>query len=142
MTILAVVQAVQDIVGAVTGIRAAPDYPPDNIGGIFPISIVYPPRGNIKDGPGYLGMTALHQIVIELHFPRTDLSKAVEASISYIDSIPNALFKDPTIGGSASTFEDIEYTFGSMSWGEPPSLIPTFGIRFTVNGIKLIGTAT
>lgn len=142
MSVLGIVQAIQDMVGAVTGIRAAPDYPPENLNGIFPVSIVYPPRGNIKGGPGYLGMTALHQVVIEIHFPRTELSKAVQASISYIDSIPNALFLDETLNGAASHFEDIDYEFGPMNWGEPPNMIQTFGPRFTVNGIKEIGAAS
>ena len=86
MTILEVIEGVQDIVKGVTGIRSAPYYAPD-IAAVLPMSIAYPENGEFHHFTAG-AYTALHNVVIEIHFPRTDLAKAIKTSIDYINSIP------------------------------------------------------
>jgi hypothetical protein len=131
MTIVQAIAAIQDTVGAVTGIRVAPDYAPDNLS-IFPASVVYPRTGTIDSGPAG-NMKALHNFVIEIHVDRMNLQKDLARVIPFGDSIPEALLDDPTIDGTISTFGVIDYTFGPMTWGD----IPTIGWRFVVNACKL-----
>lgn len=126
---------IQTIVSNITGIRSAPVYAPD-IANILPMAIAYPENGEYNHFTGG-AYTALHNIVIELHFPRTDLVKAIKSSIEFIDTIPAALIADPTCGNVVQTFENITYTYGSMTWGEGANNLTTFGVRFTLNNVKL-----
>jgi hypothetical protein len=133
-TVQDVVQAIQDVVGAVTGIRAAPDYPPDSLGNL-PAAITYAREGFINTGPFGIA-ESLHNIVIEIHFQNSDLPKAVKTAMPYVDSIPAALTANPWLANTCETFSRISYAFGAMEWGG----IQTTGIRFVIEGIKLFPT--
>ena len=135
MTLAAVIAEIQDEVGSVTGIRVAPDYPPDDLS-IFPFAVCYPAMGTLIQEPPEL-MTGLHDIVIEIHVARKDLPRDVESVIGYVDTIPLELFG--AIYNSAfstiRTFEQIDYTFGVLDWtgtGEGT----TIGWRFTLRAVK------
>lgn len=131
MGLLAAIQALQDTVGAVSGIKKAPDYPPDSINS-FPFAVAYPADGTWEV---YAGTTkALHTLVVEIHVARADLPAAVANVIGYGDSVPKAILADTTLGGTISTFSDITYEFGSLDWGETK----TVGFRFRINGVKIL----
>jgi hypothetical protein len=141
MSLIGIIQAIQDTVGAVTGIRAAPDYPPENLNSIFPFSVCYPESGTYTEGPGGVSAyKALHNIKLQIHFGRADLPKSVEAAIPYGDLIAKALLIDPQINDSCDTFDEILYTFGPLAWGEPA--IPTIGWDFTLTNVKEIESTT
>lgn len=135
MGIQSAIAGIQDVVKAISGIRSAPDYAPD-IASVLPMAITYPENGEYNHFTGG-SYTALHNIVIEVHYPRTDLVKAIKSSIDMIDAIPAALIADPTCNGSIQTFKNITYTYGSMTWGEGANNLTTFGVRFTLNNVKL-----
>lgn len=130
-TQLAVIQAIQDTVITVTGIREAPDYPPEQIND-FPFAVAFPAEGvHSFSVPGerlFLGSA-----ILEIHVSRADLPTAVENSIGFGDSIPAALMADPTLSGTCDTFEDIQQFFGALNWGD----IQTIGYRFTIRNIKI-----
>lgn len=132
--------AVQTIVSAIPGINAAPNYPPETMND-FPFAVAYPGDGDHRVGT-LVNNTGerkfLGQIVLEIHVSRADLPSAVEASIGFGDSIPNALLKNPTLNGTVSTFESITQTFGELDWDETKTL----GYRFIINGVKQLTTIT
>lgn len=88
-TQLEIIQAVMDIVGQVTGIKEAPDYPPEQLND-FPFAVAFPADGTHNVSiPGermFLG-----NVVLEIHVSRVDLPSAVQNSIGFGDSIPAAL---------------------------------------------------
>lgn len=132
--------AVQDIVSAIPGIHAAPDYPPEQIND-FPFSIAYPGDGEHVVGTLFNNTGErkfLGQIILEVHVSRADLPSAVQASIGFGDSIPNALLKNPTLNGTVSTFASITQTFGELDW----DITKTLGYRFIINGVKQLTTIT
>lgn len=131
MTVQAAVIALQELVGDVTGIKGAPSYPPDSLN-IFPVAAAYPAQGSLNFGVAG-EMKGLHNLVVEVHVRRTNLATDVQAVIGYIDSVPDAVMADPTLSGTVSTFERIDYTFGKLSWGDQE----TFGIRFTLVNVKI-----
>ena len=134
------IKAVQDIIGALSGIHGAPDYPPENLN-VFPFVVAYP-----GDGQHFVGTLVnntgerkfLGQIIVELHVARKDLPTAVRASIGFGDSIPNLLLKNPTLNSTVSTFRAITQTFGELDWGDTPTL----GYRFILEDVKIHTTIT
>ena len=134
-TQLQIIQAIMDIVAAVPGIREAPDYPPEQLAD-FPFAVAFPSEGTHNFAvPGerlFLG-----NVILEIHVSRVDLPLAVQNSIGFGDTIPNALMNFTTagslpLGGTADTFENIQQTFGELNWGDRQTL----GYRFTITNIK------
>jgi hypothetical protein len=126
---------VQTYMAALSGIRAAPAFPPEKLDP-FPFSVAYAGGGVWEPGPAGV-KTGLHIIVVEVHVARGDLSHAVEKAMSFSDSVPNLLFSklynDNKWGGTLDTFQKITYTFGPMKWND----VQTIGFRFKVEGIKM-----
>jgi hypothetical protein len=136
-TQLQVIQAIMDIVAQVSGIREAPDYPPEQLSD-FPFAVAFP-----SEGTHYFGVVGerkfIGNVILEIHVSRVSLPNAVENSIGFGDSIPNALMAfTKTAGalpfnGTADTFESIAQTFGELNWGDTQTL----GYRFTITNIKV-----
>ena len=131
------IKAVQDDLGVITGIRKAPDYPPEQLN-VFPFIMVYPGKGEWNsDTPG--GKRWLGSVIVELHIARVDLARDVEAALGYYESIPNALLKPvATMAGdrfvsTIDTFGTIDEYFGKLDWADTQ----TIGWRWTINGIKM-----
>ena len=134
-TQLQIIQAIMDKVGAVTGIKEAPDYPPEQLNS-FPFAVAFPSEGSHQFSvPGerlFLG-----NVILEIHVSRADLPNAVMESIGFGDTIPAALMNFTTSGalplaGTCDTFESITQTFGELNWGDTQTL----GYRFTITNIK------
>lgn len=133
MSLLGIIQAIQDTVGGVTGIRAAPDYPPENLNSVLPASLCFPDTGVYSEGPGGVSAyLALHNIRLQIHFSRADLPHAIQVAIPYGDTIAKALLIDPQINNSCSTFDKVNYIFGPLKWGD----IDTIGWDFTLTNVK------
>ena len=131
-TLQAIIDEIQDQVGAISGIRGAPDEPPDSINA-FPFAVAYVDVGEYHIGPPNL-MTGLHTIIVELHVARKDLERDVGRAMVYAKSIPNAVFaalKDSTYT-AFQTLERITYEFGPLDWGD----LQTIGFRFRLEGVK------
>lgn len=132
--------AVVALIRTISGIKQAPDYPPENIGD-FPFATAFPGDGEHTVGT-LVNNTGerkfLGSIVLELHVARKDLPYDVQASIGYGDSIPNILLKNITLSGKVDTFGSITQTFGEMDWGD----VKTLGYRFIINEVKQRNTIT
>ena len=131
-TLQAIIDEIQDQVGAISGIRGAPDEPPDSINA-FPFAVCFVDTGEYLIGPPQV-MTGLHTIIVELHVARKDLERDVQRAMVYAKSIPNAIFA----AHAASTFTafqtltTITYEFGPLDWGD----LQTIGFRFRLEGVK------
>ena len=135
-TLATVIDEIQNDLATISGIRAAPHEPPDQMSA-FPFIVCYPVSGEWNsDIPG--SKKGLHNIVVELHIARKALPRDVAAALVYCDSIPNMLLKavSPTgdlFNNSISTFERITYRFGNLGWGDTA----TVGFRFEILNVKL-----
>ncbi len=134
-TQLQIIQAIMDIVGAVSGIKEAPDFAPEQLNS-FPFAVAFPSEGKHSFSvPGerlFLG-----NVILEIHVSRVDLPNAVMQSIGFGDTIPAALMNFTASGalplkGTCDTFEEISQTFGELNWGDTQTL----GYRFTITNIK------
>lgn len=110
-----IIAAIQDVVGAISGIQAAPDTPTESINQ-FPFAVCYPATGTWS--PVSAGwMKGLHTIVLEVHISRADLSTGVAQALPYLLKVANALLEDTTFSGTVQTFKELRYTFGRLVWG-------------------------
>ena len=140
-TLQEVIDQVQDVVAAISGIRAALHEPPDSIN-VYPFAVAF-----VKSGTWTLGkptgmMTGMHDIVIELHTGvRKDLARDVTAAMVYAKSVPNAIGKAQLITVSLTALQaigSIDYEFGPMSWGPLDASVNTIGWRWTLHGVKTV----
>ena len=131
-TLQAVVSAIQAKVGAISGIRAAPEYMPETPGA-FPFIQAYVTSGEYERRKGT--MVGTHSIVVALHVARQDLPRAIEAAMGYAKSIPNAIYDammDGNLSSTVSHIGKITYTFGELHYGDAQTL----GFRFVVEEIR------
>jgi hypothetical protein len=136
-TLQQAIDAIQADLGALDGIRGAPDEAPESIN-VFPFVVCYPSSGEWRsDIPG--AKIGLHTITVELHVARKDLPRDIQKAMAYSESIPNALLKavattaGDRFAGTIATFDRITYTFGPLGWGG----METFGFRFQISGVKM-----
>jgi hypothetical protein len=140
-TLQAIVDQVQDVVAAITGVRAAPHEPPDSIS-VYPFAVAF-----VKSGTWTLGrpsgcMTGLHDIVIELHTGvRKDLARDVATAMGYAKSVPQAIGDAQLVHVSLTALAAIgsmSYEFGPLSWNG----MDTIGWRWTLHDVKTIDSLT
>ena len=138
-------QAIDEIaadLGALTGIRGAPDEAPEQIS-VFPFLVTYASSGEWEsDVPG--NKRGLHTITVELHVARKDLPRDIAGAMAYSDSIPNALLKaiattaGDRFNNTIQTFNRVTYTFGTLGWAG----VDTIGFRFRIEGVKMQSAIT
>ena len=133
----ACVEIVEEI-QTISGIRSAPEVPPESTD-LYPFVVTYPGGGDYHQGPAQV-MTGMHNITVELHVERKDLPRNYSTVLDLIDVIPYELMKLLNAGGfsTLSTFGNIEYSFGAMSWNE----VETIGVRYTITDVKVQTTIT
>lgn len=130
-TLTDAVKALAGIVRGVSGVRMAPNYPPDQAS-VFPFAVVMARAGTFA--PGVAGESkALHDIVVQLHVARKDLPVDVQAAMGFSDSVPLAIMDEPTWSGTISMYQRISYEFGEMEYGG----VQTVGWRWVVEGVKI-----
>lgn len=141
-TLVAAIAAIQDVADAMTGIRDAPDYPPDALN-IFPISVCYGVRGTAGGLGGCTSAEYHDTIYCEIHVPRKDLARDVAMLMPYVETFTNDLLEDVTVGSNIPEgivppidWEVLERTFDAAG-----GLVKTLVLRFTIR-IKRINTIT
>lgn len=134
-----VINAIQDVMLTVSGIRAAPDYAPEDLGSLFPFSAVYLENGTWTVGPGYSAMTGLVTIAIEVHVARKSLPADLRQVMPFSVSVPKALLSPSniTFGGRIDGFNGLAFTFGPLTWGTTQTL----GFKYTFMGKLLLATS-
>lgn len=131
-TVQDVVEAIQDAVGDLPGMRAAPYQPPEQINQ-FPFAVCVFTHGSWNYGPS--GMKkGLLTFALGIFVARNGaLPREYEAAMAYSDSVPNALLSDPTLGGVVDTIVgDIEVSFGPREYGSEKPNTLAFVYQITV----------
>jgi hypothetical protein len=131
-TLQEAINQIQAEVKAISGIREAPEVPPEGMDH-FPFAICFARTGEYTIGPAGV-MTGMHTIVLELHVVRKDLTRDIPAAMKYAKSIPLAILvalMNRTLT-AISTMERIRYEFGPLGWGATE----TIGFRFYIDGVK------
>jgi hypothetical protein len=126
------VQAIQDIVGNLSGIKSAPDYPG---GGEKPIVITHLASGEITPGNPTGRRTELHNIAVELHVVDDgDLKSAFTTLETLHNLIVPALCADTTLTATVQTYASISYSTARSSWEG----VNTLARVYVLNGCKII----
>jgi hypothetical protein len=131
-TLQEAISQIQAEVKGISGIREAPETPPDQINQ-FPFAICFARTGEYRIGPAGV-MTGIHTIVLELHVARKDLTRDVPTAMKYAKSIPLAIIAALFEGTltAIATLGTIRYEFGPLGWGGAE----TIGFRFYIDGVK------
>lgn len=132
MTLEAALLYTAGLAETITGIKAAPDYPPESVSA-YPFVLTYPSGGNLEWEPGLI-FKGLHQITCELHFDRAVLPKAIKTMIPFIKSFADKIKADPTLGGTVDTIvasanTKIEYAILFQQFAKVPEVVIQF--KFT-----------
>jgi hypothetical protein len=134
-TIKDVVTTLQTAVGAVSGIKSAPSYPPEQAAD-FPFVVTYPDKVFARDhAPDQFG--AWWDVNVEFHLARKDLPSEVQKSLELAEPLFNAVLK--TLRDNFVPFDDgIDGGFTEMVWGD----VQTIGYRLTIKRIKILTAIT
>lgn len=128
MDVTTAIARVQTLWTNISGVRAAPAEPPDQLDP-FPIAITYERTGTLNLAEMYTGSFAPQTAVLwsELHIARQDnLALAVRAAMTYRVPFLRALQADPNLNSSAFVVNAVRWTFMPMEWNG----LPTVGYRF------------
>lgn len=131
MDITSAIRAVQDTWLTISGIKAAPDTPPESINQ-FPFAVTYEGTGTVYIDDMYSETFARQTatIVSELHLTRQNLPTAIANAMAYRNSFLDALRDNPTLSGTVMMITQISFQFGKLEYGEDN---PTIGYQFTIS---------
>lgn len=133
-TLDGVLSTIQTAVGSVSGVKYAPDDPPEQPQD-FPFVVTYPMRyrGQVNTPEDF---RMLYDIAVELHVARRNLPTAVQTLLGFPETIANAIFS--TLITNLYAHDHIEGGFGALRWGD----IETLGFTWTIVGVKITTTMT
>lgn len=128
MGIADITEAIANVAATLDGIRGAPARPPDSIGA-YPFAVTYCRRGSWRANDATF-KTGLLTLVCDIHMGRLpDLGRLLGAHESYLEDFPNALLRDPTLGGACDTINDIRHDLIPLYYAG----IETFAYRFEID---------
>lgn len=115
------------------GAKSAPDEVTEKAGQ-FPFSVTYPGTGEISADDASAGRD-LHTVFTEVHLGRNRLGGAISTAKTILVAFGLLLKQNPRLNETVDNLiYPIRYTFGSMEWGN----VPTVGFRFEIT-IKIKG---
>lgn len=128
-TIQDAIEAIQDIVSGITGIKYAPDYATGALGNT-PAAIVLPARGHAEmaDLGGALDNTVTLTLLVMV--PHKDTANSIKNIIGYGDTVRNALVLKAPLDG-VWVVETLDWEFGPIGWQGADYLGWTFTIRLS-----------
>lgn len=129
-TIKAVVDAIQDKMATITGIKSAPDYPTEQVSD-FPFVTTYPGKLDNAHTNSPDQFNATWNVNVEFHLARKNLPSEVQTALEFSETMLNALFKCLKDGNVAHG--GVEGDFTEMAWGD----VQTIGYRFVVKKVKV-----
>ena len=133
MSLQTIIGEIQSEVREVSGVRQAPDYPPEKLS-VYPFAVCRAAEGNWRVGPPGV-LHGIHSIILEVHVARKDMPRDIETVNALSKSIPQAIlsaYVDSTKMTSIEVLQRISYSFGRLDWMS----IETVGYRFMLEGIK------
>ncbi len=137
MAIQDVIERIADDIEAISGIKGASDYLPEQLPDVENWVVIYPGEAEFIGGNPAEYMTALYNVEVEIHTPKTTLPEAIQRIVDYYDAIPLALFDDlfdTQLNSTVSTFGNITSTgLVAMEYAG----IKTIGFRYTVRDVKI-----
>jgi hypothetical protein len=132
MTILAAITNIQILMRAVTGVKAAPNYPAP---GIMPIVITHLSTGDITPGSPAGAVKELNNIAVEVHIPEGGgLADAFTTLEVLHPLITAALVADVTFSSAIQTYSNITFTTMRTNWDG----VPTLARVYVLNNCKVI----
>ena len=133
-------KAIQDIVGRVAGIDAAPEYASDKVPpGVW--SMVFPRDGVYTHEPQGVSQ-GLHSVGLYVVCPRVDLPKTLGRILPLAEEVIGALESNPTLLDTVETFGPISYVFDfAMNVGTASAPAYVSGWDFTITEIKIHNTS-
>jgi len=132
-TLVAICAEVQDVVEVVTGIRFAPDVPPEQQAGADVSAYCWPGTGTtleITDGQQEARHTLHLYIITPQRNQRSDFARVIALG----DTVPRALLNAPTLSGTVLQINQIRYTFGQLEWSGGRDLGWMFEIDVLASG--------
>lgn len=125
---------VQEIVGALEGIRAAPDYPPEQ-SSVFPFAVSF--IADVETTRHTVGnVTELYTIRTAIHISRKDLPRDIQTMAPYPKLFTRAIVTDPTLKRDGeATVDTVLGCRGSLlesQWGGVETLAYVFDTRVKV----------
>lgn len=126
------IDQIQAVVGAVSGIRKAPDEPPDQLNE-FPFAVCMAASGSFRVGPPEI-MQGVHTLVLEVHVARRDLTRDIQRLMPFAKSVPAAILAAYAAGTltAVQVIGGIRYELGALGWGG----FETLGLRFWIEDVK------
>ncbi len=115
MTQYAIIQALAAKVRALSGLRAAPDDPPDNALA-YPFAVTYFQSGSWK-GNDATWKTAPQTYAIDLYMGRyPDAGRVLKAYAEYPETLGQALVSDENLGGAVTLVSEVRCRFARMNY--------------------------
>ena len=142
MAIQDVIERMADKIEAISGIKGASDYLPEQLPSVNNWVVLYPGEALFIGGQPSGYMTALYTVVIELHTPRKNLPNDIERIMPYFSAIPNALYDDLFDGLMNSTVSTIGDITSEGLVALSYAGIETLAFRYRVTGIKIQTTVS
>jgi len=126
-TIVDVAEQIQTYAGSLSGIRAAPKEPPDQMN-VYPFAVCGFRRGTVTIAPAGT-MKLLGTFVCQIHVARKDLPRDYRVAMPFGDTFLAKILQNPTMGGKVSTVIEVRPRFVEMTYGG----IETLGWDFEID---------
>lgn len=132
MGTVAAKEAFIDILGALSGVRKAPDNPPDSLNH-FPFAVCWV-RDYVysKERLGNLFSNGNHTLVAQIHIARKDLSRDLATLEVYPDLVRTALQNNPTLTGTVNVITSFESSILPGQWDTQQTLMVEFRVGINV----------
>lgn len=134
MTLAATLTVLQTAMAGITGVKYAPDYPPEQASEFpFVVSYVDTYRGELNSADDF---RMLYNIRVELHIARKDLFEDVKRLLDFPEAGANALFK--ALRNNQIAHDGLEGSFGALNWEG----VDTIGWVWIIQEVKVLTTIT
>ena len=132
MTLAAAIQRIQVHADLCTGVKFAPDAPPETPGAL-PAVFAYPTDGRVVT-LSYDTIQSFDTVQVDYLTPRVLVDVAQANCITFIGEFPKKLALDPTLNGAVTTIQELSYTVIDGDWGGTQVRIVRFRVPLKIHG--------
>ena len=130
MTLQKMITGLQTAIAGVSGIKFAPDYPPDSASD-FPFAVAYLDTFRVEQNTPE-DVRALHTVRVELHVARKDLPEDIYTLLPFFETMTNAIIN--YLLDNVYAHAGITGTFGRLAWDDTA----TIGFAWTIQDVKIV----